>query len=349
MPLFRFNLLFFTLLSIATLLAHFFIERFQPTGDELLTNQWKTRTSNKSRIDLGEEHIQIFSDDPKIKVSAFQFLPQTLHDQLVLFSAEIRSHDIIEGTKPWHTGRVSIMQKNDDENNPFIPLSITSLIGTNEWKKYQDHFQIPKESMVLFSIELYRAIGLLEARNVHLYPVEEIQAYTWSKRIILSSWGIFFALLIGSCYFAEQKNIFLQLLLIVFFALIAIGTSMQGDIKDIIFDAIDFQLNNSSSILQSLNLSSMDLSKIGHFIFFLGLGFILAMILRDRKIFDFFAVIVMLACGTELIQIYIDGRTPLFSDVLIDISGGLLGIALAKLFCFKKTNHYRIRVLFFLN
>lgn len=111
---------------------------------------------------------------------------------------------------------------------------------------------------------------------------------------------------------------------------------MQGDIKDIIFDAIDFQLNNSSSILQSLNLSSMDLSKIGHFIFFLGLGFILAMILRDRKIFDFFAVIVMLACGTELIQIYIDGRTPLFSDVLIDISGGLLGIALAKLFCFKK-------------
>jgi len=337
MPLFRFNLLFFTLLSIATLLAHFFIERFQPTGDELLTNQWKTRTSDKSRIDIEkEEHIQIFSDDPKIKVSAFQFLPQTLHDQLVLFSAEIRSHDIIEGVKPWHTGRVSIMQKNDDENNPFIPLSITSLIGTNEWKKYQDHFQIPKESMVLFSIELYRAIGLLEARNVHLYPVEEVQAYTWSKRIILSSWGIFFALLIGSCYFTEQKNIFLQLSLIVFFALIAIGTSMQGDIKDIVFDAIDFQLNNSSSILQSLNLSSMDLSKIGHFIFFLGLGFILAMILRDRKIFDFFAVIVMLACGTELIQIYIDGRTPLFSDVLIDISGGLLGIALAKLFCFKK-------------
>ena len=183
-----------------------------------LTNQWKTRTSDKSRIDIEkEEHIQIFSDDPKIKVSAFQFLPQTLHDQLVLFSAEIRSHDIIEGVKPWHTGRVSIMQKNDDENNPFIPLSITSLIGTNEWKKYQDHFQIPKESMVLFSIELYRAIGLLEARNVHLYPVEEVQAYTWSKRIILSSWGIFFALLIGSCYFTEQKNIFLQLLLIVFF------------------------------------------------------------------------------------------------------------------------------------
>ena len=60
MPLFRFNLLFFTLLSIATLLAHFFIERFQPTGDELLTNQWKTRTSDKSRIDIEkEEHIQI--------------------------------------------------------------------------------------------------------------------------------------------------------------------------------------------------------------------------------------------------------------------------------------------------
>lgn len=73
MPLFRFNLLFFTLLSIATLLAHFFIERFQPTGDELLTNQWKTRTSNKSRIDLGEEHIQIFQMIQKSKYQHFNF------------------------------------------------------------------------------------------------------------------------------------------------------------------------------------------------------------------------------------------------------------------------------------
>lgn len=337
MPLSRFNLLFFTLLAIATLLTHFFVERFRPTGNELLTAQWQTKISDESQVDIEQEHIRIFSDNPNDTVSAFQFLEQTPYRQLVLFSAEIRSNDIIRGKKPWHTGMVSITQKIGDKNDHFLPISTTSLTGTNEWKKYQDYFHIPSKTIILFSIELYKAVGLFEVRNIHFYPVEEMQTYIWSKNIILLLWIIFFILLTGSCYFTERKSVFLQLLVVVFFTLIVIGTGMQGDIKEFVFHIIHSQFDNTNTnpIFDIIKWLSLDLSKVGHFVLFFGLGCVLQLIARHIKVLEILTVILMLACGTELIQIYIDGRTPHISDVMIDLIGGTLGVLLARLFSSK--------------
>lgn len=332
MPLFRFNLFFFALLSFITLLAHFFVERFQPTGNELLTTQWQTETSDESQIDIEQGHIRIFSKNPHDTVSAFQFLQQAPHDQLVLVSAEIRSNDIIRGKETWHTGMISITQKIGNKKNQFRPISTMSLTGTNEWKRYEDHFHIPSKAIILFSIELYKAVGSFEVRNIHFYPVQEAQTYIWSKNIILVLWIIFFILLTGSCYFAEQQSIFLQFLLIVFFALIVIGTSIQGDIKESIFHTVYSAFNNTHPIFNLINWLPLDLSKVGHFVFFFGLGCALQLIVRHKKTFEIFTVILMLACGTELTQIYIDGRTPHISDVVIDFVGGTFGILLTRLF-----------------
>lgn len=332
MPLFRFNLLFFVLLAVVTLLTHFFVERFQPTGNKLLTAQWQTKISDGSQVDIDQEHIRIFSDNPHDTASAFQFLQPTPHNQLVSFSAEIRSDDIIRGEKPWHTGMVSITQKIGNKKDQFLSISTTSLTGTNEWKKYQDYFHIPAKAVILFSIELYKASGSFEARNIQLYPVEDTQAYLWSKNIILLLWIIFFILLTGSCYFAEQKSIFLQFLLIVFFVLIVIGTGMQGDLKESIFHTVYSGFSKINPTYDLVNRLPLDLSKVGHFVFFFGLGCVLQLMIHRKKILEIFTVILMLACGTELIQIYIDGRTPHISDVVIDFVGGTLGIILTRLF-----------------
>jgi len=47
--------------------------------------------------------------------------------------------------------------------------------------------------------------------------------------------------------------------------------------------------------------------------------------------------ILLLAGGTEIAQFFIDGRSPLFWDFIIDATGGLSGILLAKLFNTKRT------------
>lgn len=52
-------------------------------------------------------------------------------------------------------------------------------------------------------------------------------------------------------------------------------------------------------------------------------------------------LILLLAGGTEIVQLYIDGRSPLFTDFLIDAAGGLSGIALIRLIgTNKNTDHF---------
>lgn len=324
--------MFFILLAVVTLLAHFHIERFQSTGAELLTTSWSTRASAKSQIDISKDFIRISSNDPKMVTSAFQYLQHVPHGQLVIFSAEIKSHNVIKGTHPWNTARVAITQKIDGIRDQYLPLAIQSLIGTNEWKTYQEHFYIPPDAKtVRFSVEMHHATGSFEIRNWRLYPAIQLTPYSWSRDIILYTWGGFFMVLIGSCFYTQRKKLLLHFLLISFFAAIIIGVSLPGDIKTFIFENIDIQIDNANPLFSPISVLPWDLSKVGHFVFFLGFGLVLRLTASDTSTWKVLTIIVMMACGTELIQIYIDRRTPLLSDVLIDTMGGTLGVFFASI------------------
>ncbi|GKS69871.1 carbohydrate binding domain-containing protein [Nitrosomonas sp. PY1] len=321
----------FILLTVITLLAHLYLERFQPTGADLLTASWSTRTSGKNQIDIGKDLIRISSNDPETITSAFQYLQQVPYGQLVMFSAEIKSHDVIKGERPWNTARVAITQKVNETHDQYLPLVVQSLIGTNEWKTYQEHFYIPPDAKtVRFSVELHHATGLLEIRNWRLYPVIQLTPYSWSRDIILYAWGVFFMILIGSCFYTQQKNFLLRFLLVSFFAVIIIGISLPGDIKTFIFENIDIQIDSANPLFSPISVLPWDLSKVGHFVFFLGFGLVLRLTAKNTGTWKVLTIIIMMACGTELVQIYIDGRTPLVSDAFIDTTGGTLGIFFAR-------------------
>lgn len=76
--------------------------------------------------------------------------------------------------------------------------------------------------------------------------------------------------------------------------------------------------------------------------FFLGFGLVLRLTASNTSTWKVLTIIIMMACGTELVQIYVDGRTPLVSDVLIDTMGGTLGVFFARIaypFNLKYWNH----------
>ena len=137
--------------------------------------------------------------------------------------------------------------------------------------------------------------------------------------------------LIGSCFYTQRKKLLLHFLLISFFAAIIIGVSIPGDIKTFIFENIDIQIDNANPLFSPISVLPWDLSKVGHFVFFLGFGLVLRLTASDANTWKVLTIIVMMACGTELVQIYIDGRTPRVSDVLIDTMGGALGIFIASI------------------
>ncbi|MEA1969967.1 MAG: VanZ family protein [Thermodesulfobacteriota bacterium] len=68
------------------------------------------------------------------------------------------------------------------------------------------------------------------------------------------------------------------------------------------------------------------------FCFFVLFGLVLSMLLNRESCILVYTHILLLAGATELAQFYIDGRSPLILDFVIDAFGGLFGILLMKFF-----------------
>jgi len=92
-----------------------------------------------------------------------------------------------------------------------------------------------------------------------------------------------------------------------------------------------------NEIKRGIHTLPWDLSKVSHFCFFAAFGFILSLLLNQEPTILIMIHILLLAGGTEMAQFYIDGRTPLFLDFVIDSAGGFSGIILIRLSGIKKS------------
>jgi VanZ family protein len=54
--------------------------------------------------------------------------------------------------------------------------------------------------------------------------------------------------------------------------------------------------------------------------------------MKKEPILQTITIILLLAGGTEIAQLYIEGRTPLVSDFFIDAGGGVAGMILIRAF-----------------
>jgi len=157
--------------------------------------------------------------------------------------------------------------------------------------------------------------------------VLENEIYPTVKKTILTAWGGFFLLLTGSLLFTHQKAPVLRVLLLAALIAILAGTTLPNDIKISLLDGINTLIGADSQAFKAT--IPWDLDKAGHVLFFFLLGLILRVMMADGSIFQIIVVILMLAAGTEITQLYIEGRTPLPSDFYIDTAGAVAGIALA--------------------
>ena len=100
--------------------------------------------------------------------------------------------------------------------------------------------------------------------------------------------------------------------------------------KESILYQIESQLDTVIPAFRDIAL--WDLTKAWHACIFFLLGVALCWMMKKVPLTQLMAIILMMAAGTEIVQLYIDGRTPLVSDFFIDATGGLAGIALVRLF-----------------
>ncbi len=119
------------------------------------------------------------------------------------------------------------------------------------------------------------------------------------------------------------------------FIAIIIGTAMPNDMKIQVSNQV---VNQIHMVTDAFGPSmALYLTKAGHFCFFVLFGLFLSMLLNREPALLVLGHILLLAGATEIAQFYIDGRSPLILDFVLDVSGGILGLIVIKLSSLKRT------------
>lgn len=341
MPLFKTQYLLFIFLAVTAIASHTWIAQYEPDGSELLTDHWKYKTSENSQINLTSTGFNLISNDATTITSIYQDIPTVAPGTILLLSADVKSNDVLAGEKPWNQARLLLLQIDKKKERWDLPSIVVSLTGTHDWENYPGIFTVSHETQSIRAIaQLSQATGSLQVNNIQLYPVRETQLFATIRNIMLSAWSAFFLLLIGSCLIGKKQSIFLRLLLVCAFISILAGTTLPGKLKNQVSDEVKTHIHTQSE--QTKNTMTWDLSKIWHFCLFFLFGLILCLMMTQERLSRMIFAILSLAAGTELAQLYIEGRTPLIIDFFIDAAGGIFGLILILLTKTRKDHHFSI-------
>lgn len=330
MPLLKINYFIFIILTAITLISHTRINQYEQTGPDLLTAHWQFKISESNRVNITENGLTLLANDAKTGASTQQDLPPVNAGTTLLVSAEVKCMNVVAGEKPWNLARILLAQNDGEKDRWDLPHTVVALDGTTDWKHYRTAFTIsPETKSIRLFAQLSQSTGSLQIKNLQIYPVHVNQTYLWARDTILFAWGAFSLLLAGSCLFIRGKTIFSRAVLLATFITIIAGISLPGDLKNQVSDEVKIQMDAESESFKTA--IPWDLSKVWHFCFFFLFGLVLCLMMTKEPIIQVMAIILMLAGGTEMAQLYIDGRSPLITDFFIDAAGGLLGITLIKL------------------
>ncbi len=324
-------------------MCHKYINRYEENGSDMLSDNWNFYTPKSGKALIKDNELYLFSADKNKSVSIQQNIPFFVKGSNLKLSADIQCSKVVPGKKSWNHARLLLVQNDGHKNRWDRPSVVASLTGSKGWQRYSKVFTIGHDiKKMRVSAQLSRCTGSFRLKNIRLFPVIQTGIYTWIKKSILISWAAFAFFVIGSCIYCGKetitycgketitycgkKTITLRIMLALSFIAIIIGTTMPGDIKARVLNEVQSQIY----------IFPWNLSKMGHFCFFVFFGLVLSMLLGRRQVIPVVLNILLIAGGTELAQSFIDGRTPLFMDFFVDSAGGLTGMLLcwswAKIF-----------------
>ena len=347
---YRAKILVFTFLGMITAGSALVVSPYEDCGPELLADPgfkqndvcWRVNHSGGGRVEITEGVVALYSTDAGKSVRVAQTVHPHPENRLkVRLSARVRCRDVVAGQKRWNRARVTLGQHDGNSTRWDLPHGLTSLEGTEKWRKYAKVFTIaPATKKLILTIQLSHATGSLWVKDLSLRPVCANPIFHRIQKPFLVAWGLFLLWVISG-WLRDGKRLFFKSLLAVATAAVLIGTMMPGDMKAHLQWQIEGRVTGSASrpvettdpgyAVWVDRISDAVLTS-AHFIVFGIFAFFLAVLVTHRGIGLIFLDLLIFAGTTELVQFYIDGRTPMPRDFLLDIAGGTLGILLGIAF-----------------
>lgn len=248
--------------------------------------------------------------------------------QFLKFRGWMRTENLVQGNARWKQGRfVVCFQDKEGKTHWDYPHSVGMMKNTAGWQKFEKVFTVPSFAVTARIILQNAGVsGSMWADDVSVVPLYLNPAYFYWKYIIwimLASIGVVYII-----KFKLYRNYTLTRGSVLLLAgIIIIGVIAPNDY---LVSFGEFINTNSYIIGEKSNLLSV--KKPGHFVLFAFLSFIVFRNNRNRggdKWFVFVGLAVF-AGTTEILQFTISERTPKVSDWLVDLSGVILGMLIAK-------------------
>jgi VanZ family protein len=340
------------MLVILTLITHQFISRYEISDEALLVNGsfdaglsgWTLEKSDRELVSVsdGEIHIHaaVAGQNPKL----WQNIDFSRVGQFVYLGAWVKAEHIVAGEKTWNRGRIIFQQLRDVKPNYSIPHVLAALDGTRGWQYYESIFPIHSESDgALVMIQMSNATGVLSCKNMTLAKASVNPYYKIARSVVLSCWICMFVILFYPHFINNQKAVSGRLITLFLLAAILTGTMMSGTTKSSIISLIAHEEN---SMVEKLIDESMpgaelepvgpridyewiiDITKSAHFFLFALLSLALLWSSTSENIWYVIMAVIILACGTELAQLFVEGRSALTKDIALDLTGSALGASM---------------------
>lgn len=339
------KIILFLLICTGTASSVVFVDRYQNISGQLLLNadfakelnSWQASRSPSGDIVAHNNQLILSSHDAGTSIEVSQKVQADVKGKKFRLRATLASKNVIPGGKTWNKARLLLVQYSDGKPQWQFPHALAALAGTHGRQIYNEVFSISPECSELRVVaEMSRCRGEFFINDLGLYEVEETPIYTWVKWLIRVAWILFiFVLFVPGL--KGSGSALLKFFIVLTVLGVVIGTTLPGQVKKELKEDITQKIETYTAPVMTKTKDyavdtakyesvDLDITKMAHFGLFALLALLLLLKNPSRPLRLTLLELFMLACATELMQFYIDGRSPLFMDVFIDMTGGAVGM-----------------------
>lgn len=326
------------LVAILTNLIFNNLERFDVVKLQLLSDpsfsEWQShwQLKGKSIVRVSDSQLDLVNKfgisgrlDQVVKLDAPGFVKLTVEAGLNNISLDYHS---------WAGGAVAFVYY-DANGNKIRQRAHVKIIENSVINKYEIIERIDEDVSELgVSIRLLRAGGTFSIRKPVLTLLVETPLYEGVKVGVAAIWTllVFYALYIGSNLLGFTRILLFSGLTGVTLIFFLAPPQIIATVKLYLRLAVDWILRSLSQTTDEsdflLSIESWDNSEFGHFLLFFVLSFILLCFIRRQHIVFGLCCLLVFAFVTEVLQLFVDGRSTNTVDLFIDIFGIAAGASL---------------------
>ncbi len=325
----RYKILIFLILGGVTIGDALIGFEYQQSGSDLLKTEWQVSAKNDAFVEQGSTTLILNSLDSKKKISTYQSIERPKDALSVRLSADMACKGVVPGKSSGNKALFFLVQYDSAGKSLKTDRIVAMIDGTRAWASYKKVFQISPEAVKMrVYAQLSRCLGELKLKNIHLYPMTTRAWYQWVKALMLIAWGLFFCWL--SVSYIRRGDPMVRIPLVICFGIILAGTTMPDEVGSWVLQYLGLELSKIESGWGAVSWLALD--EFIHLVGFTLFGVILAFLTPGIPVWITCACLLMLAGGTELVQVFVESRTSRVFDIYLNSFGGTAGLILVLLF-----------------